>query len=166
MHRSYNSENETFVSGEHHCPSIIVAIGGVRQKTGQRRDAGDCSYSRHRCSFPGMNRSPQDVADSHLAAVITQDVVAMAADYADDAVLERLGQTYRGHAAIADYFATVPERLGTARVVFDAVDVDGDVVTFSWHIEGATQPASGTDVCQVVDGAIVHQVVQLDASDF
>lgn len=113
-----------------------------------------------------MNRSPQDVAYSHLAAVITQDVVAMAADYADDAVLERLGQTYRGHAAIADYFATVPERLGTARVVFDAVDVDGDVVTFSWHIEGATQPASGTDVCQVVDGAIVHQVVQLDASDF
>jgi hypothetical protein len=113
-----------------------------------------------------MDRSPQDVADSHLAAVVAQDVVAMAADYAEDAVLERLGHIYEGHAAIAEYFATVPERLGDARVVFDGVDIDREIVKFSWHIEDASEPASGTDVCRIVDGAIVHQVVHLNASDF
>lgn len=90
----------------------------------------------------------------------------MAADYASDAVLERQGETYRGHAAIAEYFASVPERLGAARVVFDSVDIDNEMVTFSWHIAGGPAPTSGTDVCRIVGGAIVHQVVHLDASDF
>jgi len=113
-----------------------------------------------------MTRSTQDVVASHLAAVIDGDVAAMAADYADDAILERLGDVYRGQSAIADYFASVPQRLGTARVVFDAVDTNGDSVTFSWHLEGAASRVSGTDVCRVVGGAIVHQVVHLDVADF
>lgn len=113
-----------------------------------------------------MARSAQDVATSHLAAVLAGDPLAMAADYGADAVLERLGETFIGHAAIAAYFATVPDRLAGARVVFDSVEVVGDRVTFSWHLVGAEQAASGTDVCQVSDGMITHQVVTLDADDF
>jgi predicted SnoaL-like aldol condensation-catalyzing enzyme len=114
----------------------------------------------------GMDRSPQDVADSHLAAVIAGDPVAMAADYAKDAILERGADVYRGHAAIAAYFASVPERLGAAAVVFDTVEVDQDMVSFGWHLDGGDVAASGTDVCRVVEGAIVHQVVRLNNSDF
>lgn len=90
----------------------------------------------------------------------------MAADYADDAVLDRGDEVHHGRTAIEAYFATVPGRLGDARVVFDSLTVDGDTATFSWHLEGTPTPVSGTDVCVVRGGLIVSQVVHLDASDF
>lgn len=113
-----------------------------------------------------QDRSPEAVARAHIEAVERGDVEAMAADYAADAVLERAGSTYRGRDAIRDYFSTVPARLGDARVVFDRLDVDGDTAVFSWHIEGAPAPTSGTDVCRIADGAIVSQTVHLDTTDF
>lgn len=116
-----------------------------------------------------MERSAEQVAADHLDAVVGGDPVAMAADYAADAVLERPGERFEGHAAIEAYFRTVPERLGGAKVVFDGLVVDGDVATFRWHLEdlaGDAEPVSGTDTCIVEDGRIIHQRVRLDADDF
>lgn len=113
-----------------------------------------------------MDRPAEEVAQSHLDAVEQGDPVAMAADYAPDAVLERGDETYVGREAITAYFATVPARLGAATVVFDAMSIDGNVVTFSWHLEGGPTRASGTDTCRISAGAILHQVVRLDSSDF
>mgnify|MGYP001824524071 CR=1 FL=1 len=90
----------------------------------------------------------------------------MAADYAEDAVLDRAGELHRGRTAIEAYFATVPARLGDAQVVFDDLTVVGDTATFAWHLEGAPGAVSGTDECVIEDGMIVSQVVHLDASDF
>lgn len=90
----------------------------------------------------------------------------MAADYSADAVLERGDEVHRGRLAIEAYFETVPQRLGSARVVFDSLDVDGDVATFTWHLEGGESAASGSDVCTIEDGAIVHQRVSLAGEDF
>lgn len=113
-----------------------------------------------------MDRSVEEVAQAHLVAVESGDVVAMAADYAADAVLVRGADSFVGHAAIAAYFASVPERLGAARVVFDALRVSAGEAEFDWHLEPSAGPISGTDVCRIVDGMIVHQVVQLRSSDF
>ncbi len=111
-------------------------------------------------------RTAEDVARHHLRAVESGDPVAMAIDYADDAVLERPDGTFTGIGAIRDYFATVPERLGSAHVVFDELTVDGDTASFRWHLEGVAEPVSGRDVCVIADGAIVHQRVTLDNDDF
>lgn len=116
-----------------------------------------------------MERSAEQVAADHLDAVVGGDPVAMAADYATDAVLERPGERFEGHAAIEAYFRTVPERLAGAAVVFDGLVVDGDVATFRWHLEGLPEgvdPVAGTDTCIVEDGRIIHQRVRLDADDF
>ena len=116
-----------------------------------------------------MERSAEQVAADHLAAVESGDPVAMAADYAADAVLERPGDRYEGHTAIEAYFHTVPERLGGATVVFDGLVVDGDVATFRWHLEGLPEGAAavaGIDTCVMEDGLIVHQRVRLEATDF
>ena len=97
------------------------------------------------------------------------DPVAMAADYAADAVLERPGERFEGHAAIEAYFRTVPDRLGGATVVFDGLVVDGDVASFRWHLEGlpdGTAAVAGVDTCVIEDGLIVHQRVRLEADDF
>lgn len=113
-----------------------------------------------------MTRDADRVARDHIAAVRSGDPVLMAADYAPEAVLERPGEVYRGRAEIEAYFQTVPSRLGEASVVFDDLSVDGDIATFWWHLEGAEVAASGSDVCTVEAGAIVHQIVRLGADDF
>ncbi len=113
-----------------------------------------------------MDRTPDEVARTHLDAVESGDVVAMAADYAPDAVLERGADRFVGHGEIAAYFETVPERLGEARVVFDALQVEGAEAVFEWHLEPSAAPVSGRDVCRIVDGFIVHQVVHLTSTDF
>lgn len=89
----------------------------------------------------------------------------MAADYADTAVLHRGDETHEGREAIEAYFRTVPQRLGSARVVFDRLAVDGDTATFWWHLEGGAA-ASGRDVVVVRDGLIISQVVYLESADF
>lgn len=101
-----------------------------------------------------------------MAAVESGDPVAMAADYAPDAILVRGDDHFKGETAIAAYFGGVPDRLGDAIVVFDSLEVEGETATFRWHLEGMDADASGTDVCRIVDGMIVHQVVHLTTNDF
>lgn len=113
-----------------------------------------------------MDRTVEEVARAHLEAVEAGDVVAMAADYAPDAVLVRGADTFTGQSQIAAYFATVPDRLGDARVVFDALRISGEQAEFDWHLAPSPTSVMGTDVCHIVDGAIVHQVVRLRSTDF
>jgi limonene-1,2-epoxide hydrolase len=124
-------------------------------------------------------RSAGEVVDRHLAAVEARDPVAMAADYAPGATIERTGVHLRGYRAIADYFDTVPERLGSNRLTFSrsvragggdtTSDGNGDGVdVVSWTIvdQRGDVVATGRDRFTVVDGRIVAQAVQLDSDDF
>jgi hypothetical protein len=101
-----------------------------------------------------------------MRAVESGDPTAMAADYAEHAVLERPGEVFTGRAAIEAYFLSVPDRLGGAFVVFDELTVTADTATFRWHLDGANAAASGQDVCLIGDDGIVHQQVTLDDGDF
>ncbi len=116
---------------------------------------------------PGA-RTPRQVVENHLAAVLGGDPAAMAADYAADAVLVRHDATYDGAAVIAEYFTSVPGRLGGGAVVFgERRDAGDDSVSVRWRIEGG--PGDGTSGCDtftVAGGFIVHQTVALDDVDF
>lgn len=102
----------------------------------------------------------------HLDAVHTGDPEAMAADYATDAVLVREA-IYQGKDAIADYFTTVPERLGDGRVEFAEPRLEGALVAVAWTLVGGPgDGTSGTDRFEVVDGMIIRQTVTLDGGDF
>lgn len=113
-----------------------------------------------------MQRTVEQVAQDHLAAVVAGDPAAMASDYAEDAVLDRAGELHQGKRAIEAYFRSVPDRLGTAVVVFDELTVEANTATFRWHLEGGSADISGTDVCLIKHDLIVHQRVHLDAADF
>lgn len=91
----------------------------------------------------------------------------MAADYADDATLER-DRRYVGRSAITSYFRTVPERLGAGKVVFGRRSRrSGGRISVRWRIAGGEADGlSGQDTYTLADGLIVHQVVELDAADF
>lgn len=112
-------------------------------------------------------RSAHAVVADHLAAVLSGDPAAMASDYAPDAVLVRRDASYEG-AAIAGYFASVPERLGGGEVRFGEQHHEGDGrVSVRWRIAGGPgDGASGRDTFTVAGGFIVHQTVALDAADF
>ena len=113
-------------------------------------------------------RSARRVVEDHLAAVLTGDPVAMAADYGADAVLVRHDSSYVGATVIAEYFTSVPVRLAGGEVVFgERSDHGGGRVSVRWRLAGG--PADGTsgrDTFTVVDGFIVHQTVALDDADF
>ena len=113
-------------------------------------------------------RSARQVVEDHLAAVLTGDPMAMAADYAADAVLVRHEASYAGAAVIAEYFTSVPGRLGGGEVRFGERTVERhNRVAVRWRIAGG--PADGTsgrDTFTVAGGLIVHQTVALDAADF
>lgn len=113
-------------------------------------------------------RSPRQVVEDHLAAVLTGDPAAMAADYAPDAVLVRHDASYEGAAVIAEYFTSVPQRLGGGGVVFgERRDAGDGSVSVRWRISGG--PGDGTSGCDtftVTGGFIVHQTVALDNADF
>lgn len=125
-------------------------------------------------------RSARQVVDRHLAAVEARDPVAMAADYAPGAAIERAGVRLRGYRAIADYFDTVPERLGDHTLTFSRSDPDHsggnftsgrdgdgvDVVLWTVVDQAGGVVATGGDRFTVLDGRIVAQVVQLDSDDF
>lgn len=111
-------------------------------------------------------RDPLTAVKDHLHAVHTGDPEAMAADYAADAVLVR-EVTYQGREAIADYFSTVPERLGDGRVEFAAPRLEDGLVAVAWTLMGGPgDGTSGTDRFEVADGMIVRQTVTLDGGDF
>ncbi len=111
-------------------------------------------------------RDPLTTVKDHLNAVHTGDPVAMAADYTADALLVR-DVTYQGKDAIADYFTTVPQRLGDGQVEFAEPRLEDGLVAVAWKLVGGPgDGTSGTDRFEVADGIIVRQTVSLDGGDF
>ena len=111
-------------------------------------------------------RDPLRTVQDHLDAVHTGDPVAMAADYANDAVLVR-DVVYQGRDAIAGYFATVPARLGVGLVEFAEPRLEDGLVAVGWKLVGGPgDGASGTDRFEVANGLITRQTVTLDGGDF
>jgi uncharacterized protein (TIGR02246 family) len=111
---------------------------------------------------------PVDVVRRHLVAVQRRDPEAMAADYADDAVLVRPGERHEGHDAIARYFAHVGPRLGSGDVFFGqpVVQIDGSITVRWWIAGGVNDGIGGIDTFVVAAGRIVTQHVHLDGADF
>lgn len=113
-------------------------------------------------------RSAEDVVRRHLAGVEARDPVRMAADYAHDAALVRPDGERRGWRSIADYFDTVPARLGDGELAFGPVATDEDgSITVRWRMSrpGAST-VTGRDTYEVEAGRIVRQAVRLDGTDF
>lgn len=157
--------NDRFViAGDEHAVRCngVFRIDLASGRVAEVRDYVDLAEWRERIA-PAMAamaaRPAREVVARHLEAVASRDVVAMAADYALDAVLVRGAERYEGWAAIADYFDTVPDRLGANELHLDHVDD----IEVRWQIPGI---ASGRDTYEVRNGRITHQVVALDQRDF
>lgn len=140
----------------------VFRVDAASDRVCEVRDYVDLGEWRQRVgpTLAAMAARPaRAVVARHLAAVARREPVAMAADYALDAVLVRDGVAYTGWSAIADYFDTVPARLGANELHLDHVS-DLEV---RWTIPGI---ASGTDTYAVDAGRITRQTVALTTPDF
>ena len=113
-------------------------------------------------------RTAAAVVLQHLSAVGMRDPVAMASDYALDAVLARPDAQHTGWFEIADYFETVTARLKDCKLVFSEVKAtDHQHAEVAWEITGAKgRVASGRDEFVVTEGRITQQRTWLDSDDF
>lgn len=170
----YERVDRFTIAGDEHavrCNGVFT----IDPRTGlvrEVRDYVDLAEWRDRVApvYEAMASRPTEaVVARHLAAVACREPVAMAADYALDATLERAGTRHVGWAAIADYFDDVPDRLGPNRLVFgDIVAVGEFGAVVSWEIAGDDDRvvASGHDRYETQDGRIIRQSVELDGADF
>lgn len=162
-----------WLAGEEHSVACngIFTIDPETQTVLSVRDYVDLGEWRSRVGSvlaDFSDRSPAAVARRHRAAVERLDPVAMAADYALNAVLERPGAHYESWYAIADYFDSVPSRLAGRELTFGSMEAIGsDRVRLSWRIsKGIDAAVSGEDTFQIVAGRIAHQVTTLSEGDF
>lgn len=149
----------------------VLTVDPVSQTVLSMRDYADVGEWRSRVE-PALNalanRDAEAVVARHLEAVKQRDPVKMAADYHLDATLQRANARYCGWYAIADYFGSMPSRLGTRILSVGMIESpEPGSAKVSWEIaQGAAATASGTDTFRVTDGRISHQLTELDGADF
>lgn len=149
----------------------VVTVDPISGTITSVRDYVDLGEWRARVA-PALSaratRSPVDVVARHLAAVDRRDPIAMAADYTLTAILLRAGDEHRGWFQIADYFRTVPERLGaTTLECSEPLLLASGEASVDWAIsKDGTTTLTGTDIYRVEHGRIVQQTVGLHGPDF
>jgi limonene-1,2-epoxide hydrolase len=153
------------------CCNGVVAVDRKRGLVLSVRDYVDLGEWRAR-TRPVLERRAGEPAPAtvgrHLDAVRGGDPVAMAADYAAEAVLVRGPESYEGRSAIAAYFRSVPDRLGDGELRFDEPSTGADGrVSVGWALHRPGEPpVRGDDVYEVSGGRIDRQTVTLDDHDF
>ena len=150
------------------CNGVFTVADGVVADVRDYVDLGEWRARVGPALTAMADRPAESVVRRHLDGVLALDPVRMASDYAHDAVLVRPDGERRGRRAIADYFDTVPERLGDGELRFGPVAPEGDgVAIVRWTIARASNgPVSGTDTYEIAAGRISRQTVTFDATDF
>ena len=98
-----------------------------------------------------MTSTPQDVFTAHAAALATGDADAVAADYAEDAVLLTTDGVHSGRAAIRDFFAGALAALPDAEFSLGSLVAAEDALLVTW-----SATSSGGRVTDAVDTFVVE----------
>jgi uncharacterized protein (TIGR02246 family) len=107
--------------------------------------------------------TPEQIIQRHIEAGNRGDPAAMAADYADNAMVLQAGTSVQGRAAIQAMFARLFGSGAQQKVTITPVKVwsEGDVGYVSWTANGGA--IKGTDDFLVRGGKILVQAVYIGA---
>lgn len=106
-----------------------------------------------------MTRSTREVFESHKEAIEKMDFEQLAGDYAEDAVLVTVDDSFVGREAIlTGFFQAIFGQFPDAKITFEKVNVEGDLCLLQWSgtASGVTIPR-GTAVFLIQDGLIQRQ---------
>jgi ketosteroid isomerase-like protein len=108
-------------------------------------------------------RTPVEVVNHHIAAMLKHDAAALVEDYADDAVMVLSGNVLNGKQQIQKLFGlgAAPRPVVDDHAKFSVSRVDGDVVIEEWsHDAPGGGTVSGADVIVVRNGKIVFHATK------
>ena len=106
-----------------------------------------------------MTRTPEEVYEAHKAAILNRDFDALAADYAEDALLITIDGSFKGKAEImTGFFQAVFSQFPDVEVAFEKTSFEGDVCLLQWSAESASVTIPrGTAAFIIQDGLIQRQ---------
>jgi ketosteroid isomerase-like protein len=106
-----------------------------------------------------MARTPQEVFDHHIHALVARDIDELVTDYADDSVLITPEAVGRGKDGVRAAFEKLSDSL--AGGVFDVKTrtFDGDVLLLEWVFDSPAARVDGADTFVFGDGLIRVQTV-------
>ena len=105
--------------------------------------------------------TPEQIIQRHVDAGNKSDAAAMAADYADNAVVLQPGQAVQGRAAIQAMFGRLFGGPQKVTITPTKIWSDGDVGFVTWEANGGA--IKGTDSFLVRGGKILVQAVFIGA---
>jgi hypothetical protein len=105
-----------------------------------------------------MARTPQEVFEQHVKAVLTGDPDEIVLDYTDDSVVITPSGVARGRGAIREAFVTLLADLPDAAWQLTTQIFEGDLLFLEWSAEAARGRADdGVDTFVFRDGMIAVQ---------
>jgi hypothetical protein len=114
----------------------------------------------------GSAMNAREILDRHNAAFGAQNIEAMLADYAEDAVFITPMGVFRGHDEIGTFFEGVLAEFAKPGAKFEVLqtEFDDNVAYFSWRAETADNVYEvGGDTLVIEDGKIATQTLTLKA---
>jgi ketosteroid isomerase-like protein len=108
-----------------------------------------------------MARTPQQIFQAHVTAIGAGDVDAIAADYAEDAVVITPDQVARGRDGVRQLFTALLGDLPDAEWSVPTQVYEGNVLFIEWTAVAEKARAEGVDTFIFGDDAIRVQTVRL-----
>ncbi|HEV7824040.1 MAG TPA: nuclear transport factor 2 family protein [Mycobacteriales bacterium] len=109
-----------------------------------------------------MARSPQEIFAHHGRALGEEDLDALLADYAEDAVLLLASGARRGHGELRQFFTDMLAELPHATWDLKTTVFEGDALYVEWSAaSGGKRVDDGVDTFVFADGLIRLQTAHL-----
>jgi hypothetical protein len=107
-----------------------------------------------------MDPTPQDVFAHHVTALTTGDLDALAADYAEDAVVLTATGEHRGRSAIRELFAGIGQALPNVTLQAQVTAFADNVLLLHWTADSDLNSIpDGVDTFVFEDGLIQAQTI-------
>ena len=115
------------------------------------------------CPDHVQKRSPEQVLEDHVSALLSGDLDLIACDYDEDAVIITPRNVVSGHNEIKAYFASIFQAMGgPGNLGAVSVTTSGTVLLLEWTLDSPhLVVGDGTDTFVVVKGRIHYQTVKL-----
>jgi hypothetical protein len=108
-----------------------------------------------------MARTPQEVFDHHVKALVAGDLDGIVEDYSDDAIFITPAGVKRGKSGVREGFTSLLSDLPSAEWAVPTVLFEDDVLFLEWTADSsATKADDGLDTFIFHDGQIRVQTVR------
>ena len=111
-----------------------------------------------------MARTPQQIFDHHLQALLDRDVNEVLVDYTDDSVLITRAGVAQGIDAIRSGFNQLATALDGAVFDITSTTYHGNILLLEWSLDAPTQRVDGVDTFVFGDDSIQVQTISQSTS--